>query len=68
MPRPTVKIAELAVRNAYVGRVRVPVYNPGHYVPRNMVLPESVTYIYQIGSRCLLEQEHAFFGTQEIEP
>jgi hypothetical protein len=67
VPGPAVKIAELAVRDANVGRVRVAVNDPCDGIARHMMLAHGIAHVHQFGGRRIFKKKNAFFGAKPFE-
>ena len=67
MARAAKEIAELAIGNADIGCVHIPVYLPGYFTMRYLDLTERISCVHQFGSAGILEKVNTFFLAEEIE-
>lgn len=62
-----IKITELAVGDANIGGVRVPVNDPGDNIAGDVVLPQMIAHIHQISRCCIFKEKYPFFSRQPIQ-
>src|SRR5690606_14102754 len=67
VPRPSEKVAEFAIGDAYVGRVYVAVNLPGYLTVRYLYFSQFIGHIGQLGDRCMMVQIYPFFNGKELE-
>jgi hypothetical protein len=65
--RSAVKIAELAVGNANVGRIRIAVNDPGDDIARHMVLADGISDVHQFRGRGIFEKKNTFFRRKPFQ-
>jgi hypothetical protein len=65
--RSAVKITKFAVGDTNIGRIGIPVNDPGYHFTRNMMLAQSIADVHQFSRACLFKQENTFFGSEIIQ-
>ncbi len=62
MARPAVKVAELAIGYAHIGRIGIAVDDPGDLGAGHHLLSQLITHIHQCRGRGMLKEGQTFFG------
>jgi hypothetical protein len=64
---PPVEVAKLAVGDAHVGGIGIPVDDPGDGIARYVVLPDGVAHVHKLGGGGIFKQKNTFFRCQPFE-
>lgn len=62
MARPAVEVAELAIGDTHVCRIRVTVNDPCDGITWHMMLSNGITDVHQFGGGGIFKEKNAFFG------